>query len=253
MASSSRLRNAKFYKEDIKHLRLLVCFKKALSGEHVLDLECAKGAAEVTLESLLRNESAACLRHPTIRATFLVNNQAVDTNAKLWDLASDEFTKGRVTTKNMEICIVYTARNIRVVPFVSLGDHRPSVPLRGFAFDVQISASSPSKVLLRDVSGAWLAQVRRDHRETAHLFGLLLEELVVTNGAARKRNLLYGVGLDYFEDCTTETIEQNITLIFDRDHPPRCKLNDAHRIDDDQLSPLLFHELTQHLRGHFGP
>ena len=220
----------------------------ALSGERVLDLACSNGAAEITLGSLLRNESAACLRHPTIRASFLVNNQAVDTTAILWNLASDEFTEGRVTTKNVEICIIYAARNIRVVPFVSLGDHRPSVPLRDFGFDVQISASSPSKVLLRDMAGAWLAQVRRAHGETAHLFGLLLEELVATNAAARERNVLYGVAFDYFEDCTTETLEQHITLIFDRDHPPRIKLN-----DDDQLSPLLYRELMKHLRGHFGP
>ena len=160
--------------------------------------------------------------------------------------------EGRETIKCIDILVVYSARTIRIVPFISLGDHRLSVPLRDFAFDVQ-ARSARSKVLLRDIAGAWLGQVRRDHCEMASLFGLLLEELVASNPAARKRNVLYGVGLEYFQACTTETLEQHITFTFDQDRPPRCKLNDEHRLDDDDLRPLVFHELMQHLRNHFGP
>ena len=187
------------------------------------------------------------MRHPTLRATFLANNEAVDTRARLWDAASD--TGGRGNTRHMEIFVVYTARTIRVVPFISLGDRRPSVPLRDFAFDMQ-APSLRSKVLLRDVAGAWLAQVRRDHSEMAHLFGLLLEELVFSNPAARKRNLLYGLSLRYSESCTADTLEQHMTISFESDHPPRCRLNDDHRVDG-RLSSRVVHDLMQNLRRHF--
>ena len=187
------------------------------------------------------------MRHPTLRATFLANNEAVDTRARLWDAASD--TGGRGNTRHMEIFVVYTARTIRVVPFISFGGRRPSVPLRDFAFDMQ-APSLRSKVLLRDVAGAWLAQVRRDHSEMAHLFGLLLEELVFSNPAARKRNLLYGLSLRYSESCTADTLEQHMTISFESDHPPRCRLNDDHRVDG-RLSSRVVHDLMQNLRRHF--
>ena len=245
-----RLRNAKLRKEDIKHVRLLVVFRKALTGETLLDLACSQGAAEITLESVLQNDSAKkCLEHPTLRATFLANNAAADMRAKLWNMAPDEFTEGRETTRCITICVVYTARTIRVVPFVSLGERRPSVPLRDFAFDVQASTPGSEKILLREIANEWLSQIRRgDRSEMAHLFGLLLEELVATNAAARKRNVIYDLD---FESCATGPVEQHITVIFDQEgRAPSCRLKDDLRVYDEP-SLRVMHDVLRKLRRHF--
>lgn len=241
-----RLKNSKLNKDDIRHLRLLVVFRKAVSGDVLLNLAYTEGGEEVTLDSILRSDvGQQRTRHPTaVRTTYLLNDEAVDPGADLWSLASVESTEGRVTTKRVDISVVYCSRIVRIVPFVSLGDRRPSVALRDFVFDIQ--TPSRSKVLLRDIASEWLGQVRGCSCEMSHVFGLLLEELVDTNRVARKRDLLYGLDLDGAGDI----LEQHVTIVFESDHPPRCKLNDKNRVDDP-LSPQVLHRLERDLREHF--
>ena len=245
-----RLHNAKLNKEDVHHTFLRVVFTKALSGDRISDLAISRGATEITLESILQSESAKCLERPSLRTTFLVSGDAVDPLAKLWDLASDESMEGRATTKHIEIFVVHVAQAIRLVPFVSLGERRPSVLLRDLAFDVQTS-STRSKILLREIASDWLGQIRGDRSEMAYLFGLLLEELVVTNAAARKRNVLHGLDFGSRRCRAAAPVEQYVTIVFDNDHAPHCRFNDGNRVFREP-SQIVLQDLVRKLRRRFG-
>ena len=233
-----RLRNAKLRKEELR-ARLRVLFANALTGEIVLVAERSHGATDCTLQSLFQWERPV-VDHLQMHTTFLVDGKEADPNLQPWSFAKEE-TDGNLTVKILHVLVLQWLPQIRVVPFVALNTRQRSIELRACAFDYDAPADW-NKVLLRDVAAKWLQQLRRGNSEMHKLFAALLEDLL-SNPAARKRNLSYGLG-----DFRNDPAEQHITIFYDRD-PCHCKFRDEHRVHDPY--PEDIHELMVDLRRFF--
>ena len=237
----AHLRNAKLRKEDFLSPRLRVICANALTGDAILTTERSHDAADCTLQSLFQWERPVVVDHEQMHTTYLVDSRETDCNSNPWTLAKEEM-EGNVTMKILHVVVVQWLPQVRVVPFVKLNNSQRSIELREFAFDFDAPPDS-NKVLLRDVAPEWLQQVRRGSSEMHKFFGALLEDLLCNNPAARKRNLVYGLG-----DVRNDPAEQHITIIFDRD-PCRCKFRDQHRVHDP--SPEDLEDLIGDLRRFF--